>query len=96
MNKNITKHSYYQVQYADSCASFVDDGWSGYHDRWRLKAAGKVAGPVYGLQQAKEHLKELRAHVHCGRRPYANAPLRVVRVDTIRTTVYDDGKGAPA
>jgi hypothetical protein len=77
------KNVRYFIRIKGDRSSFVATGYSRYDQRWMQKANGKLKGEIYGVVQAREHIKELRVHEYNGRKPYANSNFEIVREETV-------------
>lgn len=75
----------YHVQIADTSSSFAPDRYSKYYDRLSLQGKG-VKIEVYGPEQCREHIAELRQHSYEGKKIYADADFEIVRTITIEET----------
>lgn len=62
-------------------------GYSKYSQRWKAYNKGKIKGPgqVYGMEQALEHIDEIRQAKEKGKFPHARKEFEIVEVTIIKT-----------
>jgi hypothetical protein len=74
------KHTFYFVRIQGQRSSFAPEGYSQYNKRLTLSLNGELKrSHVYGPAQARAHVKELRARVYEGRKPYADQVFEIVK-----------------
>lgn len=77
----------YRVRVAGENSTFTPCGWGGYNKRWAASNKGKLRGLIYGVQQAREHIRELRRHVYMGKCIYLHSTFEIVKIVTTETQV---------
>jgi hypothetical protein len=79
--------SWYSVKIKGKSCSFTPSGYSQYFPRLSQKDKGKLRGAVYGIEQAKAHIAELRKHRYNGKLIYKDAIFEIVRETRIERIV---------
>jgi len=77
----------FQIRFMGKPTGFLPDGYSKYWKRYLLRYNEALPKDelVYGLEQAKEHLEELRKT-----KEYKTVPLEIIQSKTKETVVYTD------
>lgn len=92
MNRTRT-YSFYKVGEVGLTSTWSRQGYSKYGLRWKMKSQGKLAEgeDVYGLEQAIEHLNEIREFVYEGKKHNAGKHLLVMK-ETVKIECIIESK----
>ena len=77
----------YHVTYDGFHGYFSQSGYSKYYERFTAKDKGLLNEDIYGLEQAKEHIKELKEYEYMGKKPNENTQFVIEVVSTIVTSI---------
>lgn len=75
----------YKIQIKGVGFSFPQDSYSKFYKRLSLRLEKYPKMTVYGLEQAREHVQQLRRHVFDGKRIYANLTFEIVKIETVES-----------
>lgn len=67
--------------------SFCESDYSKFFKRLSAKDAGKLRGLVYGPEQCREHIAELRRFVYDGKKIHKDQTFEIVRRVTTETVI---------
>lgn len=88
-----TTHKHYEVRIKGEDSYFSSQGYSKYNERFRFRLENDYPEnfEIYGLEQAKEHIEELKESVYEGVKHLKNKEFEIIEVTTIRKIVSSVG-----
>ena len=76
-------YKHYEVRTSElNGGSYSPSGYSKYNERFDAKYKGRLNGEVYGVEQAREHIAELRESVYDGKKHLAEKTFFIMEVVT--------------
>lgn len=79
MKPKITSN-YIVVRLKGDVNHFSQSGYSKYNDRFREKYSEGKDTIIYGIEQAREHIEELKQSVYDNKKHYADKEFEIVRI----------------
>lgn len=69
----------YFIRIKGQSGSFCETGYSLFYTRLSMADSGGIEGEVYGPDQARAHIAELREFVYEGKKHYAASVFEIVK-----------------